>query len=485
MGNLNNKIITEELKQIVVLMNYDRSKTLMEQGDAKFDIQQTQRHANQFGITYQEAKRMENQALYKLADDVSDNWDHDSSMWWEIGLSVAGGLLLLTGVGAPAAMVLFGAATAISVVDGLVYFKEDDPYMGTMMLFLAVVPGGELMRGIRTGSKLIKGSSKPAVELMTKITADESGELLLKFQQKAVKEGLDKVEKEAFDLIKKATATQAKDLTAKGMKNIWKQFQERISEWTLKSTVKKSFPALVAIMKWTGETVLKIYGTAVTVDVLWFLMTLPNWVTAKVRDESSFGMLMDMSYGKIYDFTPKMIQDLYKFVYLYLYNEDGTPNYSKQSEMMKLLSGDITEKDLEGNEYLVGTETEDMEEELSKIGMDVLNLDVPVIEKGSLKKQGPVTFDNLLKGKQIIKKGAKGAVVRDIQRMLASITDPDGKPYKLGTTGPKNDGVDGDFGPTLEEALFAFQIDNNLGEFDGIVGKETSTELKKKYDERR
>jgi peptidoglycan hydrolase-like protein with peptidoglycan-binding domain len=193
-----------------------------------------------------------------------------------------------------------------------------------------------------------------------------------------------------------------------------------------------------------------------------------------------------MSYGKLYDFTPKMIQDLYKNIYLYLYNEDGTPNYSKQSDMMKLISGNITEKELEGNEYLVGTATEDSEEELNKIGMDILNQDVPVIEKGSLKKQGPVTFDNLLKGKQIIKKGAKGAVVRDIQRMLASITDPDGKPYKLGTTGPKNDGVDGDFGPTLEAALFAFQIDNDLFDgIDGIVGKETSTELKKKYDERR
>ena len=467
-------------------IRYGNIEKRLDKGDAKFDMQQTQRHANQFGITYQEAKRMENQALYKLADDISDNWDHDASMWWEIGLSVAGGLLLLTGVGAPAAMLLFGAATTISVVDGLVYFNEDDPYMGTMMLFLAVIPGGELVRGIRNGSKMVKGVSKEAIELMTKITADESGELLLKFQQKAVKEGLTKVEKEAFDLIKKATATQTKDLTAKGMKNIWKQFQETLSEWTLKETAKKSFPALVAIMKWTSKTVLRIYGTAVTVDVLWFLMTLPNWVTAKVRDVSSFGTLMDMSYGKLYDFTPKMIQDLYKNIYLYLYNEDGTPNYSKQSDMMKLISGNITEKELEGNEYLVGTATEDSEEELNKIGMDILNQDVPVIEKGSLKKQGPVTFDNLLKGKQIIKKGAKGAVVRDIQRMLASITDPDGKPYKLGTTGPKNDGVDGDFGPTLEAALFAFQIDNDLFDgIDGIVGKETSTELKKKYDERR
>ena len=34
MGHSNDKIITEELKQIVVLMNYDRSKTLMEQEPA-------------------------------------------------------------------------------------------------------------------------------------------------------------------------------------------------------------------------------------------------------------------------------------------------------------------------------------------------------------------------------------------------------------------------------------------------------------------
>ena len=32
----------------------------------------------------------------------------------------------------------------------------------------------------------------------------------------------------------------------------------------------------------------------------------------------SFGMLMDMSYGKIYDFKPKMTQDLYKNIYLNL-----------------------------------------------------------------------------------------------------------------------------------------------------------------------
>ena len=468
----NNKIITEELKQIVVLMNYDRSKTLIEQGDAKFDMYQRMRNAEHLGISYDEMKRMEHPS-------GPHDWDHDASMWAEIGLTVAGGILLLTGVGAPAAAVLFGAATAISVVDGLVYYAEDDPYMGTMMLFLSVVPGGELVRGIRAGSKMIKGASKEAIELMTKITADESGELLLKFQKKAVNEGLNKVEKETFELIKKATANQAKDLTAKGMKNIWKEFQKRLSEWTLKGTAKQSFPALVAIMKWSAKTVLKIYGTAVTADVFYFLMTLPNWVTAKVRDESSFGMLMDMSYGKIYDFTPKMIQDLYKNIYLNLYNEDGTPNYSKQSNMMKLLSGDITEKDLEGNEYLVGTVTKDTEEELRKKGEAILNQDIPVIEKGSFKNRQPVTFGNLLKGKQIIKKGAKGAVVRDIQRMLSTLG------YELGSSGKLKDGVDGDFGETTDAAIKMFQIMNRLSDVDGTVGKDTATELKKKYDEKR
>ena len=36
----------------------------------------------------------------------------------------------------------------------------------------------------------------------------------------------------------------------------------------------------------------------------------------------------------------------------------------------------------------------------------------------------------------------------------------------------------------MEEALFDFQIDNNLEDFDGIIGKETMTILKKLYDEK-
>jgi len=144
-----------------------------------------------------------------------------------------------------------------------------------------------------------------------------------------------------------------------------------------------------------------------------------------------------------------------------------------------LLSGDITEKDLEGNEYLVGTVTKDTEEELRKKGEAILNQDIPVIEKGSFKNRQPVTFGNLLKGKQIIKKGAKGAVVRDIQRMLSTLG------YELGSSGKLKDGVDGDFGETTDAAIKMFQIMNRLSDVDGTVGKDTATELKKKYDEKR
>jgi hypothetical protein len=56
--------------------------------------------------------------------------------------------------------------------------------------------------------------------------------------------------------------------------------------------------------------------------------------------------------------------------------------------------------------------------------------------------------------------------------------------YKLGNTGEGKDGIDGDFGDTMEDALFNFQMDNGLDDVDSTVGEKTMTMLKKLYDEK-
>ena len=91
----------------------------------------------------------------------------------------------------------------------------------------------------------------------------------------------------------------------------------------------------------------------------------------------------------------------------------------------------------------------------------------------------PVTFNNLLNGRQTIRKGQKGDVVRDIQRMLVTIG------YYLGNTGRTNDGVDGDFGESTEASIYELQLDHNLDGVDGIVGQETAKKLKELYNEKR
>ena len=151
----NNKIITEELKQIVVLMNYDRSKTLMEQGDAKFDMYQRQRDAENLGISYDEVRRLENSSLGEQF-----NWDHGTSAWVEIGLTVGGVILTLFPPTSAVGVGMIVAGTTVGIADAMVYYSEGDPYMGTMMLALQVIPGGELVGIFKNSVKVVKASDK-------------------------------------------------------------------------------------------------------------------------------------------------------------------------------------------------------------------------------------------------------------------------------------------------------------------------------------
>ena len=112
----NNELITGELKQMSLLMHYDRSKTLSEQ----FMIHNL-KHITRVA---EPGEVFEYEKGYWFE---SRNWVHSKSAWVEIGLTVAGAALLLTPL-APLGGAMIFTATAIGVRDALVYFDEDDPY---------------------------------------------------------------------------------------------------------------------------------------------------------------------------------------------------------------------------------------------------------------------------------------------------------------------------------------------------------------------
>ena len=134
----NNDIILEqELKKIGSLIDYDRSKTLMEQDPG------WTRNIGRPGTTSITGTKIPgNIGDDNIFKDMS--WDHSTAGWVELGLVGAGLILTLTGIGAPVGAALIGAGTVVGVADAAVYFSEGDPYMGTMMLALNLIPGGEL-----------------------------------------------------------------------------------------------------------------------------------------------------------------------------------------------------------------------------------------------------------------------------------------------------------------------------------------------------
>lgn len=453
MGNLNNKIITEELKQIVILMNYDRSKTLLEQGDAKFDIQQTQRHAEQLGVTYQEAKRMENPGLYKLADDFE--WDHGTSAWVEIGLTVGGIILTFTVAGAPLGLAMIAAGTTVGVVDAMVYYSDGDPYMGTMMLALQLIPGGELVsifknsaRVVRVSDKVVKFVKNATPQQLTKIIelGSKGGKGLTDFQKKVYQYLGEGISASTPQIIKKVSAKSIEIMKAT----------------IIGRGLIKTLPLMMKTGKWLGTTILKVGGVAVTVDQLWKLHSIPKDWWDRMRTKAEFSEIMDMLYsGELTDTIKDGLWILWQRIV-------------KGEDLAEAVLENI---DFEGIQMTL----DDMSDETAKTQKDYLNgiSDETIQDLVKINKNlKPVSINTIIDGKQLIERGAKGQVVRDIQTMLVSLG------YDLGNTGKGKDGIDGDYGGTMESALYEFQIDNDLEDFDGIIGKETMTILKKLYDEK-
>ena len=456
----NNKIITEELKQIVVLMNYDRSKTLLEQPESVMDrrLGITSRNAKALGMTEREYESK----VFGMGDF---EWDHSTAGWVELGLVGAGLILTLTGIGAPVGAALIGAGTVVGVADAVVYFSEGDPYMGTMMLALNLIPGGEL------ASILTRKAGKEISEQ----TIKQSKTAMEKFKAGGI-EALTDAEKFALDNVSKAVKKVAPEVIATTTK-----YAIKVIKTTLKSLpLSKTIGLLIGLSGKLGKTVFKVGRIAVTVDLFWTLFSTPESWRTKMRNKSEFSKIMDMLYdGTLSDTVIDGLWGLWNM----MWNKDGSENVEGRESLQDLIiDSNFTEEDLSNTEYadnineLVNQEFQKHLNDLEDTNQWNVNSEKVKSQKSNFE---PVKFDNLIRGRQTIRKGQKGDVVRDIQRMLVTIG------YKLGNSGKTKDGVDGDFGDMTEEVIINFQADHDLEGIDGIVGEETSNKLYKLYKEKK
>ena len=445
----NNKIITEELKQIVVLMNYDRSKTLLEQPESVMDrrLGITSRNAKALGMTEREYESK----VFGMGDF---DWDHGTSAWVEIGLTVGGIILTFTPL-APLGVGMVAAGTAIGVADAMVYYSEGDPYMGTMMLALQLIPGGELVSVFKNSARVIRVSDK--VVKFVKNASPETLTKIIKLGSKGGK-GLTDFQKKVYTYLGEGISASTPQI----MKKISAETIALMKSTMIGAGLIKSLPFMMKTGKWVGSTILKVGGVAVTVDQLWTLHSIPKDWWDKMRTKAEFSQIMDMLYsGELTDLMKDGLWILWQRI---INGEDLAEDVSENIDYNEIEAG-VTDI----SKTTVDTEIEYLKNIKDKTIQDLVKIN---------KNLKPVSISTIIDGKQLIKKGAKGKVVRNIQTMLVSLG------YELGDTGKGEDGIDGEYGDKMEEALFDFQIDNNLEDFDGIIGKETMTILKKLYDEK-
>jgi Putative peptidoglycan binding domain len=463
----------DALNRVLLMMQYELGKTLEEQKKfTKQDFQKIKNDEYEKGVRKYVDKtavsfrgpdgkqistatfpkvNLSNEELISGLEKIWVNWDHDTSGYVEIGLTGAGFLLALTGVGAPLGAVLIAAGTAVGIADAIKYYEENNPYMGTMMLALQLIPGGELV-GI-----LAKNSSKFAkhypkfVKIIEKLSTNK---VLTDLEGKIFEWG--------SKLFNKHLPTISKLLRKHSFKALTLKLKREKSSIVLRTIISLLHFGLKKAPSFIGKLIIKVGRISITVDQLWTLMSTPDSWREKMRDKGEFSKILDMLY-------------------------DGTLTDSIKEGLwivwQKILGNDVNE---DINEELINQMESQMDKydenfELSKIPISdkVIPNRWEKINKTNNQpiKNTSVTFNDVIKGTQTIKKGDKGDVVNKIQNMLISIG------FELGNSGKNKNGVDGDFGQTTENAVKEFQKYNFLKE-TGIIDKLTAIQLNKDYNER-
>jgi hypothetical protein len=208
---------------------------------------------------------------------------HDIMTIAEIGTLIAA--VVATG---GLATILFATSALIGITDSLIYFKEGDPYMGTMMLAINLVGGlDEIVSVVKWGQGIAKTWTKETLEIIAK--------------KKVAKQILDAAEKKILSEVQQFVYKNQTEIVAKMQ---WKMSYNFVTDGLL-TTAKKNkwgwdvfFNSVIKLAKMVGKStigglVIKIGGAAVTADQLYLLMNGND----EQRKNAGLGKLMDMLYS--------------------------------------------------------------------------------------------------------------------------------------------------------------------------------------------
>lgn len=428
----NNKIITEELKQIVVLMNYDRSKTLIEQmGHKQWMGPNPAFYRNNSDGFVRDTQKWHDDNVAMMDNLIGDLDAHDILMAIEIGAMI---IAPFTG---PLAPVFLAVSYGAGIADAAVYkWVDDDPHSAWIALGLTVVPGLKFSKVFKKSGWFVKKfGRKTTSELLEKYNKFKKGDKSLKFTEEELKFLKEAGEDIASETTQKIIKEELKVVTKKGLVKIYS-----------KKTLKTLFNLVYKVLKASGKL------------------------------SKEIGKIGIQLGGTYYGFDQ---------LYLYFYgnDEDRQKSEFKQvADVVKEFGGDLRKKLIE----IITGETDKMSDEELTDWTETINttgepIQSPEEYKAAKKRVfntkqenlpgKKITIDDIRKGKSVLHYGDQGPSVKQIQKMLLKIG------LDLGEKG-----ADSFYGNDTKDAVEYFQMNLDsygiedaimLDEIDGIVGDET------------
>jgi len=177
------------------------------------------------------------------------------------------GTLILGLIPSPLSPILLGVSTAAGLGDSATYFYEGDKYMGSMMLALEIIPGGEFLKVLRGSKTAVKLGKEGTIELLqqgSKGTLKGGEEILYQNLKKELKT----IEGEVVQ------ATQ-KQLGKEISENLTQNFVKTTKNYSTIDKLKVFYTILGSIWKNIGtlpQMAIKVGSTMIGVDKLYLAL---------------------------------------------------------------------------------------------------------------------------------------------------------------------------------------------------------------------
>jgi hypothetical protein len=428
-----NNLLVEDINKFKLLMIYNNSKTYSE----NLFLEQTayEMHLEKIFADPEKAQEFldaNSKVIKGLYDWFSTFDSHD----WLSLIEVSSGLLGL--IPTPLSPFLLGISLVAGLSDAALYFAEGDPYMGTMMAVLALIPGGELLVAIKGSKVLKKRGSKGCIELIKKY----------KKGIKLTAEELDDLTKLGVSISK--NADEVKRLLKYNItKNIIKTIGSKSTKYLMNLLL---FLKKIGVIK-LGDIVLKVGGVTYGFDKLYLYVfrdsIFANKEILDKRTKNDLRYLINKLLG--YD---KEVQE-----YILLKTNEA---------LKKVLDNPNTQENMVDIKIDELADTNAVNEYNNRIKLEKEKYEKSLIAP---------SIDEVLSGKKVIKLNQKGNSVKEIQKMLYDL-EYDHLITNFETQENWNDGI---YGVNTKNAVETFQEDNRLN-IDGIVGENTLLKIKELYN---